>query len=83
SLTLYLDLPPEVGLARVYRDGEREVNRLDMESLQFHRKVREGYLVLADHEPERVKVIDAGAPLEEVVKASLQILLRHVSQGRE
>ena len=54
DLTLLLDVPPEVGLARL-----AEKNRLDREPLQFHRRVREGFLRLAREEPNRWRIIDA------------------------
>lgn len=59
DLTLYLDLDPEVGLARIADNEHREVNRLDLEGLAFHRKVREGYLQIAEKFPERIRTLDA------------------------
>ena len=59
DLTLYLDLDPEVGLARIADNEHREVNRLDLEGLAFHRKVREGYLQIAEKFPERIRKLDA------------------------
>jgi len=55
DLTFLLDLPPEVGLARV--EGPKD--RLEGEALSFHRRVREGFLTLAELEPERFVVLDA------------------------
>ncbi|MCC6444017.1 MAG: dTMP kinase [Armatimonadetes bacterium] len=57
GLTLLLDIPAEVGLER-----QREHNRMEAEGLDFHRKVREGFLLLAERWPERVKVVDASQP---------------------
>lgn len=59
NLTLFLDLEPEAGLARIEANALREVNRLDLEGLAFHRKVREGYLEVAGRFPERIVTIDA------------------------
>ncbi|ACS98693.1 dTMP kinase [Paenibacillus sp. JDR-2] len=71
QLTIYMDIDPEVGLARIRAAGEREVNRLDLESLAFHQLVREGYQKLLEQFPERIVQIDAGnaanAVLEEVI----------------
>ena len=61
DLTLLLDLDPEEGLRRSGR-----TDRLEREALDFHRRVREGYLALAEAEPERFRVIDASRPLERV-----------------
>jgi dTMP kinase len=58
-LTLYMDVPPEVGLHRINTAKVREINRLDLEGLAFHHKVREGYLQLLDRYPERIVRIDA------------------------
>ena len=46
--TLFFDIKPEDGLKRVYENKDREVNRLDLETLDFHQKVYDGYLKLCD-----------------------------------
>ncbi len=66
DLTLYLDLDPEIGLERIQQDGEREVNRLDLESLAFHRLVREGYKLVEARFKERFVTIDASVPPEQI-----------------
>lgn len=66
ELTLYFDIDPEAGLDRINQHKGREVNRLDLEKLDFHHKVREGYLKLMVLYPERIFKIDASKPLEEV-----------------
>ncbi len=59
-LTLWLDLPPEVGLARTGL-----ADRLEQERLEFHRRVHQGFQALAAAEPQRIVRIDAGgSPLE-------------------
>lgn len=67
DLTILFDLDPEVGLKRIAENKDREVNRLDLEGLNFHRKVREAYHILAERYKERIRVIDAGKALEEVI----------------
>lgn len=67
DLTILFDLDPEVGLRRIAENKDREVNRLDLEGLNFHRKVREAYHILAERYKERIRVIDAGKALEEVI----------------
>ncbi len=72
DLTIYLDCPVEQGLARkqlALELGEGEWNRLDRETLAFHRKVRRGYLQMAAAEPERWRVIDASRSVEEIQAA--------------
>ncbi|MDD6302660.1 MAG: dTMP kinase [Bacillales bacterium] len=66
NLTLLFDIEPEKGLARISANSNREVNRLDLEKLSFHKLVREGYLKLAELFPDRFVIIDASKPLEEV-----------------
>ncbi|MDT9723063.1 dTMP kinase [Paenibacillus sp. ClWae2A] len=71
DVTLYLDIEPEVGLARIDAHDGREVNRLDLENLEFHRKVREGYFLLKEQFPERIRVIDASMKREDVLAAMI------------
>ncbi|MNJ57065.1 Thymidylate kinase [compost metagenome] len=66
DLTFYMDIEPAAGLARIASGQGREVNRLDMESLEFHNKVREGYQIAAAMYPERIITIDASRKLEEI-----------------
>ncbi|MET3576206.1 dTMP kinase [Bhargavaea ullalensis] len=68
DLTILLDLSAEEGLARIARNKGREVNRLDSESLEFHRIVRAEYETIAETEPERVIRIDASGTLEETAE---------------
>lgn len=62
DLTLLLDVAPEVGLTRI-ADNNRETNRLDEEGLKFHHLVRNGYLKLAEDNPERIVTVNAGYDL--------------------
>ena len=71
GLTLLFDLPPEEGFDRVKGRGNA-ADRLERESLDFHRAVREGYLRLAVRDPGRVVRIDAAAPEEEVFRSVLR-----------
>lgn len=66
DLTFYMDIQPEEGLARIAAGEGREVNRLDLESLEFHHKVREGYRIAAQMYPQRIITIDASRTLQEV-----------------
>lgn len=65
DLTLYLDIAPEKGLER-RQANEEEWNRLDAETLDFHQRVRAGYMTLIAQEPERWAVIDAVRSVKEV-----------------
>ncbi|HEX2139166.1 MAG TPA: dTMP kinase [Woeseiaceae bacterium] len=75
DLTLLLDAPPEVGRGRAERRGDAD--RLEGEQAAFHARVREGYLALANREPGRFRVIDAGKPLDQV-QADIEKALRHL-----
>lgn len=79
DITILLDLPPEEGLARAWKQinsGTRTdiESRFEKETLAFHEKVRSGYLELARLEPERFRVIDASKSESQVRKEILSIL---------
>ena len=73
DVTIFLNIDPEIGLKRI-RDNNREMNRLDLEGLEFHKKVHDGYLLLAKKYPERIKIVDASKSREEVLLETLKIL---------
>ena len=75
DLTLLFDIKPEVGLARINANANREVNRLDLEKLDFHNKVRDSFLALAKRFPDRYVIIDASQSREEVAKATMEAIL--------
>jgi dTMP kinase len=78
DLTLLLDLDPAVGLARAGRRGSAD--RFEREELEFFGRVRASYLALAKEAPERVAVIDAGRPANEIagdVEQHVRRLLRN------
>lgn len=66
DLNILFDLSPEIGLNRIGRNKNREVNRLDLEGIDFHNKVRMGYLKLYEENKESFIKIDAGKSIEEV-----------------
>ncbi len=72
ALTLVLDVPVEVGHARVRARGDGQPDRIERESLEFFTRVREGYLAIARAEPGRVAVIDTTRPIDEVSAAIWQ-----------
>ncbi|WP_282799193.1 dTMP kinase [Lactococcus lactis] len=74
DLTLYFDVDTHVALERIMKNRAYEVNRLDLERAEMHRKVREGYLEIVAKEPERFVKIDASQPLEKVVADTLSVL---------
>jgi dTMP kinase len=77
DLTILLDLDPEIGLTRCRRDTSLDAatgssaeaacwDRIEAEPLEFHRRIREGYLALARENPDRMIVIDAGCGVTEI-----------------
>ncbi|MGN1386320.1 MAG: dTMP kinase [Bacillus sp. (in: firmicutes)] len=80
NLTLYFDIDPKEGLARIQSNEEREVNRLDLEKLSFHEEVREGYLKLVDRFPERIKIVDASAGVDEVLDNALEVIQAYIQK---
>jgi len=60
DLTVLLDLPPELGLSR----HAHSADRMEAEPVEFHRRVRAGFLVLAHSEPDRYLVLDASQPVD-------------------
>jgi len=78
DMTILFDIAPEVGLARIYATGNREVNRLDVESLPFHQKVHEGYLLLVERYPERIRMVNADQDIDSVVEEVWSLLLKAI-----
>ena len=68
DLTLLFDIDPRIGLARIAANKGREVNRLDLEKIDFHDSVRQTFLSLAKRFPQRFVILDASKPFEEVVQ---------------
>ena len=81
DLTLLLDVPVEIGLARKQDDEQTRYEAAF--DLAFHRRVREGYLALAAAEPERFVVIDATAPVDAVVDLGERAILARIGTATE
>lgn len=73
DLTLLLDLQAEVGLGRL-----ESKDRLDKEALDFHRRIREGFLALAAEDPGRWRVIDASRPASEVSAEYVEAVMSRI-----
>lgn len=79
DLTLYFDVPAEVGLNRI-KDNNRNANRLDKEKIEFHHKVTDGYKALIRDYPKRIKVIDATQSLEDVIEEAYSMIVNFLNQ---
>ena len=75
DLTLLFDLDPKIGLERIGKNADREVNRLDLEKMEFHTTVRNTFLELAKRYPDRYVIIDASQSREEVANKTLEVIL--------
>ena len=73
DVTFLLDLPAEVGIAR--KKGQKDLDRMELESLEFHKSVAQGYRDMAARFPERIKSVDATRPVEEIS----DLIIREVS----
>jgi dTMP kinase len=81
DLTLVLDLDPEVGLARAARRRapDEATDRFESETLEFHRKLRQGFLDIAAREPGRCAVLDASLPPESLADSAWEVLKSRLS----
>ncbi len=77
NLTLLLDLKPKIGLQR--RADSGEINRLDMENIDFHKKVRKAYLQLAKEDLARWRIINAEQSIEQVENEIWQLVKQKLS----
>lgn len=82
DLTILFDIEPEIGLERIHAHSEREVNRLDAESLSFHKKVREGYHEAVKRYPYRIQVVDANKSVEDVTNEVWDILMKRITESK-
>ena len=78
DLNLLFDLSPEVGLDRINKNKDREVNRLDLEKIDFHNRVREGYINLAKENNDKFIIINAEKTLNEVFEETKDIILEYI-----
>jgi dTMP kinase len=85
SLTLLLDMPHETGLQRAQQrnsiENMTDEGRFEQESLDFHQRIREGYLTLAKNNPQRMQVIDATGNPGEVGARLITCLQNFLDSG--
>ena len=78
DLTLYLLVDPQVGIDR--KSNQKELDRLEHEKLEFHTKVYNGYLELAERFKNRVVIIDANCSVEEECSSVNKIVLDYIKE---
>ncbi len=79
DLTFLFDLDPEIGLQRRQK-GNGEWNRMDAYQLQYHRRVRQGYLAMAREDPRRWRILDANQNPDVVQSGIKTLLLLYLSK---
>ena len=72
DLTLLFDVPVEISLSRVKARGE--LDRFEQEKLDFHNRIREAYLELAEQNVNRIQIIDSSREIELMLKSVKQII---------
>ncbi|GAA0608926.1 dTMP kinase [Virgibacillus siamensis] len=75
DMTLFFDIEPKKGLARITANKEREQNRLDLEKLPFHEYVYEAYQLLVSQFPDRIHVINADQGFDQVEKDAVDTII--------
>ncbi|HZK10626.1 MAG TPA: dTMP kinase [Clostridia bacterium] len=75
-ITFYLDLAPQKGLERII-ENKRLMNRLDDENLDFHKKIREGYLLLCEKE-DRLRCLDADKRPQQLLEEVWEIIAKEI-----
>lgn len=78
DLNILFDVSPEIGLSRINKNKGREVNRLDLEKMDFHNKVREGYHKLYEGNKDKFIKIDAEKSIEEVFSEVKEIIINFI-----
>ena len=79
DLTIYYAIDAQEGLNRIA--NRKNLDRLDVESISFHKKVQKGYELLCGKYPERIKVIDATLSKEEVAKKTYELIIEKVKEN--
>lgn len=74
DLTLFFDISPEKGLARINSNEGREQNRLDLEQIDFHHTVYNAYQKLIERFPDRITVVNADQSFEDVLNSTRDIV---------
>jgi len=74
QLTIHMDLPAKVGISR--KKNQAELDRMELETIEFHEKVAEGYRELARRSPDRIKSIDATQDIQTIH----EIIVKYVEE---
>lgn len=78
DLTIYLLVDPEIGIKR--KSNQKELDRLEHEKIDFHKKVYNGYIELAERFKERVRIVDGNCSIEEECARVNKIVLDYIKE---
>ena len=80
DMTILLNIDPEVGLARIMKNRQEEVNRLDLEGMTFHKLVHEGYEIIKEKYAERFTLVDGNNTPEVVFDQVYKIIKNKINE---
>lgn len=80
DMTILLNIDPEVGLARIMKNRQDEVNRLDLEGMSFHKLVHEGYEIIKEKYAERFTLVDGNNNPEVVFETVYKIIKDKINE---
>ena len=80
DLTLLICVKPEVGMERIKKNQRGALDRLEIEKMEFHKKVYEGYLEVQKKFPNRIKIINGEASKEQVKKDALEVVIKFLEE---
>mgnify|MGYP003105886674 FL=1 len=75
DISILFDIDPKIGLQRINNNDDREINRLDLEKIDFHEKVREGYGIIYSNNKDRMIKINAEKSKEQIVAEIKDIII--------
>lgn len=80
DLTILLDIDPEVGLERIMSNRSNEINRLDLEGLNFHNKVHKGYQIVKEKYADRITIVNGNKTQDEVFNEVYSIIKNKINE---
>lgn len=81
DITILLDIDPEVGLGRIMKNRQGEVNRLDLEGLNFHNLVHQGYQIIKEKYSSRFTLIDGNETEEKVFENVYKVIKDKINEN--
>ena len=80
DITILLDIDPEVGLSRIMSNRKQEVNRIDLEGLNFHNKVHQGYEIIKEKYADRITLVDGNNSPEVVFNEVYSLIKNKINE---